>query len=106
MDLCEALQRELQRRVRLFANGMLRTLSVEGIRRATIHCGGRIKFGPCGKLYIGTGDASNPGLAQLLNSTAGKILRINGDGAIPADSPFPDSPVFSLDHRNVQGLLL
>ena len=67
------------------------------------HDGGRIKFGPDGTLYITTGEAGNPGLAQDLDSLGGKILRINSDGTIPEDNPF-DSPVYSFGHRNPQGL--
>ena len=69
-----------------------------------VHDGGRIKFGPDGKLYITTGEAGNPNLSQDLNSLAGKILRINSDGSIPDDNPFPNSPVYSYGHRNPQGL--
>jgi glucose/arabinose dehydrogenase len=68
------------------------------------HDGGRIKFGPDGKLYITTGDAGNADLSQDKNSVAGKILRINSDGSIPEDNPFPDSSVYSYGHRNPQGL--
>jgi len=68
------------------------------------HDGGRIQFGPDGKLYITTGDAGNAGLAQDKNSVAGKILRINSDGSIPEDNPFSDSPIYSYGHRNPQGL--
>ena len=68
------------------------------------HDGGRIKFGPDGKLYVTTGDAANYGLAQDLNSLAGKILRINSDGTIPKDNPFEESPIFSYGHRNPQGI--
>ncbi len=69
-----------------------------------IHDGGRIKFGPDSTLYITTGEAGNPGLAQDLDSLGGKILRINSDGTIPDDNPFANSPVFSFGHRNPQGL--
>ncbi len=68
------------------------------------HDGGRIKFGPDGKLYITTGDAANYNLAQDLDSLAGKILRINSDGTIPEDNPFADSAIFSYGHRNPQGI--
>jgi len=70
----------------------------------TIHNGGRIKIGPDGHLYITAGDAGNRHLAQDLSSLAGKILRITTDGKIPADNPFPGSPIYSYGHRNPQGL--
>jgi glucose/arabinose dehydrogenase len=66
--------------------------------------GGVIKFGPDKKLYIGTGDATDENSAQDPTSLAGKILRLNDDGSIPSDNPFPNSPVYSLGHRNPQGL--
>ena len=69
-----------------------------------IHNGGRIKIGPDQKLYITTGDAGNSALAQDLTSVAGKILRIELDGGIPADNPIINSPIYSLSHRNPQGL--
>lgn len=69
-----------------------------------IHNGGRIKIRPDEKLYITTGDAGHSMLAQDLTSTAGKILRIELDGSIPKDNPFINSPVYSLGHRNPQGL--
>ncbi|WP_072690776.1 PQQ-dependent sugar dehydrogenase [Rhodococcus marinonascens] len=75
-----------------------------GIPAAAIHDGGRIVFGPDGALYAATGEAGDKPLAQDLSSLGGKILRINADGSIPADNPFPGSPVWSLGHRNVQGL--
>ena len=67
--------------------------------------GGFIKFGPDGKLYVGTGATSDSShLPQDLDSLSGKILRINDDGSIPDDNPFSNSPVYSLGHRNPQGM--
>jgi glucose/arabinose dehydrogenase len=77
---------------------------IDGIPAADRNDGGRIKFGPDGMLYVATGDAKQPELAQDAGSLAGKILRINPDGSIPADNPFEGSPVYSYGHRNVQGL--
>lgn len=77
---------------------------LDGIPGDDYRDGGRIKFGPDGKLYVSTGDASIPELSQDLNSLSGKILRINEDGTVPQDNPFSNSPVFAYGFRNVQGL--
>ena len=77
---------------------------LDKIPGGAFHDGGRIKFGPDGKLYVTTGEIGDATLAQDLNSLAGKILRINADGTIPQDNPFPNSPIFSYGHRNPQGL--
>jgi glucose/arabinose dehydrogenase len=77
---------------------------LDKIPGASIHDGGRIKFGPDGKLYATTGDAGSSSSSQDLNSLAGKILRLNSDGTIPEDNPFEGSPVYSYGHRNPQGL--
>ena len=77
---------------------------IDDIPGAPWHDGGRIAFGPDGKLYITTGDAVNPGWSQDLSSLAGKILRINPDGTIPDDNPFDSSSIFSYGHRNPQGI--
>jgi glucose/arabinose dehydrogenase len=75
-----------------------------GLERSPIHDGGRIAFGPDGMLYVGTGDAGNGELAQDPESLNGKILRMRPDGGAPDDNPFRGSLVWSVGHRNVQGL--
>ncbi|WP_345713456.1 PQQ-dependent sugar dehydrogenase, partial [Kineococcus glutinatus] len=75
-----------------------------GIPRANVHNGGRIRFGPDGMLYVGTGDAGDRGASQDRANLGGKILRTTPTGQPAPDNPFPGSPVFSLGHRNVQGL--
>ncbi len=74
-----------------------------GIPRNKYHNGGRLRFGPDGKLYISTGDGQNGDWAQDLTILAGKVLRINRDGTVPSDNPF-GTPVWSYGHRNPQGL--
>jgi glucose/arabinose dehydrogenase len=81
-----------------------RTVILEGIPAAQYHAGCRLRFGPDGKLYATTGDATNGKIAQEMSNLGGKTLRLNPDGTIPADNPFPGSPVYSLGHRNSQGL--
>jgi len=77
----------------------------DGIVRNSTHNGGRMVFGPDGKLYVGTGDAQDRPLSQDTTSPNGKILRLNPDGTVPADNPFPGSAAWSIGHRNVQGLV-
>jgi glucose/arabinose dehydrogenase len=90
-----------------YENGALDTNSAEvlvsGIARNKFHNGGRLRFGPDGKLYASTGDALNGASAQDKKSLNGKILRIDPDGSIPSDNPFGNA-VWSYGHRNVQGL--
>ncbi|GAA3454902.1 PQQ-dependent sugar dehydrogenase [Dactylosporangium matsuzakiense] len=74
-----------------------------GILRNKYHNGGRLRFGPDGKLYAATGDAQNGDNAQKTDGLNGKVLRINPDGTIPADNPFGNA-VWSYGHRNPQGL--
>jgi glucose/arabinose dehydrogenase len=90
-----------------YSNGALDTGSeqvlVKGIQRNQFHDGGRLRFGPDGKLYAATGDAQSGANAQNLGSLNGKILRLNPDGTVPADNPF-HTYVWSYGHRNPQGL--
>ena len=83
--------------------GAAQTL-LAGIPAGAIHNGGRIAFGPDGLLYVTVGDAGNTDNAQDRSALAGKILRLAPDGGVPADNPFPGSPVYSYGHRNPQGL--
>jgi glucose/arabinose dehydrogenase len=76
---------------------------IDDIPVAQYHNGGRLRFGPDGMLYIGTGDAKNPESSQNIDSLAGKILRLTPDGQVPADNPFPNNPAFIIGIRNTQG---
>ena len=75
-----------------------------GLVKARNHDGGRIAFGPDGFLYATTGDASTESLSQDLSSNNGKILRMTPTGGVPDDNPFAGSLVYSLGHRNPQGI--
>jgi glucose/arabinose dehydrogenase len=77
---------------------------IDNIPAGQFNNGGRIKFGPDNKLYVATGDAMTPNLAQDLNSLAGKVLRVNPDGTIPSNNPLPGSPVYAYGFQNVLGL--
>ena len=93
--------------VRLIENNNKSTIDrilLDKIPGGQIHNGGRIKIGLDKKLYITTGDAGNSALAQDTTSIAGKILRIELDGRIPEGNPISNSPIYSLGHRNPQGL--
>lgn len=85
-------------------HGRFDRVILDGIPGRVFHNGGRIAFGPDGLLYITTGEAFDAGLAQDMSSLGGKILRLTPEGRVPADNPFPGSPVYSLGHRNPQGL--
>ena len=76
------------------------TVIAEGIAASAIHDGGRIHFGPDGRLYFSTGDAAQDDLAQDPQSLNGKILRL-APGQFRGAGGRPE--VFSLGHRNPQG---
>ncbi|BDI23930.1 oxidoreductase [Herbiconiux sp. L3-i23] len=77
---------------------------LDGIAKAGNHNGGRLAFGPDGMLYATTGDASIRPSAQDPASLNGKILRMTPEGGVPEGNPFGDSLVWSLGHRNPQGI--
>ncbi|MEU4625045.1 PQQ-dependent sugar dehydrogenase [Actinoplanes sp. NPDC023801] len=95
---------EDNRIVRFDLSGGEQELVFGGIARSSFHNGGRIAFGPDGMLYAGTGDAGDTASSQDPASPNGKILRLDPDGKPPRDNPISGSPVYSLGHRNVQGL--
>nr|WP_241665864.1 PQQ-dependent sugar dehydrogenase [Prescottella subtropica] len=70
------------------------------------HGGCRILAHPDGTLYVGTGDSANPTVPQDRTVLGGKVLHIDADGSPAVGNPDPGSPVFTLGHRNSQGLAL
>jgi glucose/arabinose dehydrogenase len=86
-----------------------RKVIIENIPAAQFHAGCRLRFGPDGKLYITTGDATERELAQRLDSLAGKTLRLNDDGTVPSDNPFVGQvnarpEIWTYGNRNGQGI--
>ena len=89
-----------------FENGRLGRMQpiLTDIPKASNHDGGRMVFGPDGLLYVSTGEAGQPDLAQDRDSLGGKILRITQDGEPGPGNPDRGSPIWTWGHRNVQGL--
>ncbi|MEN7538212.1 PQQ-dependent sugar dehydrogenase [Aurantiacibacter flavus] len=89
-----------------YANGALGSPEIvfTGIPAGNGHNGGRIAFGPDGMLYVATGETRQPAFSQDPQSLAGKILRMTPEGGVPEDNPFAGSVVYSMGHRNPQGL--
>jgi glucose/arabinose dehydrogenase len=77
---------------------------LDGIPNGFVHDGGRLEFGPDGYLYVSTGETGEEQLSQDRDSLGGKILRITPDGEPAPGNPREGSPVWTMGHRNVQGL--
>jgi glucose/arabinose dehydrogenase len=73
------------------------------------HFSHRMAFSPDGYLFITSGDRQKFTPAQDMQQNLGKVIRLNGDGSVPADNPFVEqggiaAQVWSLGHRNLLGL--
>jgi glucose/arabinose dehydrogenase len=77
---------------------------ITGLPGGGYHNGGGVAFGPDGNLYVSNGERHDTDLAQDPNALGGKVYRYTPDGAVPAENPFGDSPVWSLGHRNPFGI--
>lgn len=86
-----------------YRSAALEKVIVDGIEGAQFHDGGRLRFGPDGMLYVGTGDGREPDRSQSLDQLSGKLLRVTTDGAVPADNPWPGKAAFVTGIRNTQG---
>ncbi len=99
----------LQKIVRYTYNGtnlIEPRIILDRIQANTTHVGARLLITPDRQLLVTTGDAQNSAASQSMSALSGKVLRMNLDGSIPSDNPFPNSYIYTLGHRNAQGLLL
>ena len=87
--------------------GLVNEQVLHTVGAASIHNGSRLLVLPDNTLLMSTGDTGDGGASSMNpNNDNGKILRFNLDGSIPADNPNPNSHVYSIGHRNSQGLCL
>ncbi len=93
-----------------FENGNIQPVVtlIENVPASSIHNGSRlwITSDATPFIFMTTGDAANQPNAQSTSSVSGKVLRFNLDGSIPADNPIANSPIWSMGHRNQQGLVV
>ncbi|MGY3091394.1 glucose/arabinose dehydrogenase [Hymenobacter sp. UYAg731] len=90
-----------------YANGTLSNpvVLLGNIVATTNHSGSRLLLLPDRTLLMTTGDALTASEAQNRTSLNGKILRLNFDGTIPANNPTAGSAIYTLGHRNPQGIV-
>lgn len=73
------------------------------------HFGSRLVFAPDGALFVTLGDRNSArDQVQPLDTTIGKVVRIDRDGGIPKGNPFATREralpeIWSYGHRNLQG---
>lgn len=83
--------------------GEFDTVLIDKMKGSSMHNSAQLKFGPDHKLYWSIGDRHEPASAQDRSDESGSILRLNPDGSIPEDNPFPGSAVYVYGLRDSQG---
>ena len=91
--------------------GLKKLFQSTQINTSSVHFGSRIVFDRAGKIYVCLGERNQTTQSQSLSSHAGKVVRLNDDGTIPADNPFINTQgalkdIYSYGHRNPQGLVM
>lgn len=70
------------------------------------HAGARLAFHGPERILWATGDQYEKEAPQDMSNINGKVIRMDLDGKIPDDNPFPNSYVYALGFRNMQGLVV
>ena len=87
-------------------SALINEVEILNIQAGGIHNGSRLLILPDNTMLMTTGDVGSSSNSQNMNSLQGKTLRLNLDGSIPDDNPFPNSLVYTFGNRNSQGLAL